>query len=234
MKVFTSLFTILLTLSPIFADEEAIVSAYREGDYDKVIELTADGEHDQIRSAAFQRRGELRFFDADIDGSIKDFDAVVELDPAADPHHWQRGLSYYYAEEYEKGKAQFERHQIVNSQDVENAAWHFICAVRAPGGSVESARKEFIPITRDARVPMKEIHALFSGEGSAEEVLEAAGDERNALCYAHLYLGLYYEALGDEEKSADHIRKAAYDYSMDHYMGKTAQVHAKLRGIEGE
>lgn len=228
------LLTVLLTIGYCHADEATIVAAYQDGDYDKVVELTESGEHDNIRAAALQRRGEQRFFDADIDGSITDFDAVIEIDPAADPHHWQRGLSYYYAEEYEKGKSQFERHQTVNSQDVENAAWHFICAVRAPDGSVEAARKEFIPITRDARVPMKEIHALYSGEGSADAVLAAAEDDRNGLCYAHLYLGLYYEALGEEEKSANHIRKAAYDYAMDHYMGKTAQVHARLRGIEAE
>ena len=33
-------------------------------------------------------------------------------------------------------------------------------------------------------------------------------------------------------KSAEHIRLAAFDYAMDHYMGKTAQVHAKLRGVK--
>ena len=73
----------------------------------------------RARAGAFQRRGEERFFNADIEGSIKDFDAFLEIVPQQDPHHWQRGLSYYYAEEYEKGKAQFERHQTVNTQDVE-------------------------------------------------------------------------------------------------------------------
>jgi hypothetical protein len=63
-----------------------------------------------------------------------------------------------------------------------------------------------------------------------------AGDEgpqkRNQLCYAHLYLGLYFEALGDNDKAKEHILKAAVDYKMDHYMGRCAQVHAKLRGWE--
>jgi hypothetical protein len=74
--------------------------------------------------------------------------------PEQDPHHWQRGLCYYYAEEYEKGKAQFERHQTVNSQDVENAVWHFLCAVRAPGGNLAAAQKELIPIEGDGRIPI--------------------------------------------------------------------------------
>lgn len=222
-----------------------LIKAYRSGDFDQVLVLTEGAGPEspllRARASALQHRGEQRFFEAKIAESIADFDAFLAIYPEQDPHHWQRGLSYYYAEEYEKGQAQFERHQAVNSQDVENAVWHFLCAVRAPGGSVEAARQALIPIEGDTRIPMKEVHDLFAGRGSAEAVLEAAkedGDgilseaERNHLCYAHLYLGLYYEALGEAETSAGHIRKAAYDYAMDHYMGKTAQVHAKRRGIE--
>ncbi|MEX2580873.1 MAG: hypothetical protein WD342_17570 [Verrucomicrobiales bacterium] len=232
------------------ADEAEVIEAYRSGDLEAVIagteNLEEESELKNLRIHALQRRGENRFFEADIERAIADFDAVIAIDPDRDPHHWQRGLAYYYAEEYKKGKAQFERHQAVNSQDVENAVWHFLCAVRAPGGDVESAREDLIPITGDARVPMKEVHDLFAGRGTVDDVLRAAepddgdgdGDgealsdrERNHLCYAHLYLGLYFEATGDEEKSANHIRKAAWDYAMDHYMGRTAKVHATVRGI---
>lgn len=217
------------------ADE--VIALFRAGDDAAVIARTEgvkDGTLAQVRAAALERRGEQHFFDGEIAEAIADFDAVIALFPEQDPHHWQRGLAYYYAGEYAKGKAQFERHQTVNTQDVENAVWHFLCAVRAEGGSVETARKDLIPIEHDSRVPMAQVHDLFAGRGTVEQVLEAAGDERNALCYAHLYLALYFEALGETEKSAEHIRKAAFDHSMDHYMGKTAQVHAKLRGIEAK
>jgi hypothetical protein len=40
--------------------------------------------------------------------------------------------------------------------------------------------------------------------------------------------------MGDAAKSAEHIKLAAFEYPMEHYMGKTAQVHAKLRGLEKE
>lgn len=222
-----------------------VMEAFQKEDLDRVIELTsaipAGSRWIQIRATSLQRRGEQRFFDAKIAESIADFDAFLAMAPEQDPYHWQRGLSYYYAGEFEKGKAQFERHQTVNTQDVENAVWHFLCSVRAPGGKVETARKELIPIERDSRIPMKEVHELFAGRGTVEDVLAAAKEdndgvlteaERNHLCYAHLYLALYFEALGETEKSADHIRLAAYDYAMDHYMGKTAQVHAKLRGVK--
>ncbi|MDF1738056.1 MAG: hypothetical protein P1U86_02760 [Verrucomicrobiales bacterium] len=224
------------------ADIAAIATAYRSGNYDEAIRLTegavAETEAGQIRLSALQRRGESRFFEADIKGSIADFDEVIELEPSQDPYHWQRGLSYYYAEEYQKGKEQFERHQTVNTQDVENAVWHFLCAVRAPGGNIEEAQEELIPIERDSRVPMKEVHDLFAGRAKVEDVLSAAAPdsdgvlserERNHLCYAHLYLGLYYEAMGNNEESKRHIRLAAIDYSMDHYMGRTAKVHAMVR-----
>jgi lipoprotein NlpI len=45
-----------------------------------------------------------------------------------------------------------------------------------------------------------------------------------------LYLGLYFEALGDVAKAKEHMLKAAKDFQMDHYMGKCAQVHVLLRG----
>jgi len=225
----------------------AAMAAYQGEDYDEVIAITGSiGEGSpwvRVRANALQRRGELRFFEANIAGAIEDFDEFLRWFPDRDPHHWQRGLAYYYAEEYEKGKAQFERHQAVNPQDVENAVWHLLCAVRAPGGSLEAARAEFIPIQRDRRIPMMEVHALFAGEGSVEAVLAAAQPEnpealseaeRNHLCFAHLYLGLYYEATGDEEAMARHIRLAAYEYPMSHYMGQTARVHATVRGITQE
>ena len=240
-------FAILLaTLSNTVAQTEAelanqISAAFQARNFDKIVQLTegvAPGTPlAQVRGTAFQERGIQHFFDAEIDESIADFDAYLALRPENDAHHWQRGLCYYYAGRFEDGVAQFERHQTVNSQDVENAVWHFLCAVRAPDGDVEEARKEFINIDQDSRVPMAEIHKLFAGTGTPGDVLAAAEAPatserylRNQRCYAYLYLGLYYEALGHSDKAKEHMVKAATDYRMDHYMGRVAQVHAKLRG----
>ena len=139
----------------------------------------------------------------------------------------------YYAGKFAEGRKQFELHQTVNPNDVENAAWHFLCVAKADG--VEAARKALIPISGDARVPMAQVHALFAGTGSEEAVMKAvvdAGNQRDHLCYAHLYLGLYHEALGHADQAKVHLLKAANDYQMDHYMGRTAQVHVRLRGWE--
>lgn len=182
------------------------------------------------------RQGVEHFFAARPKESVAAFDKLLTIVPEAKPQLWQRGLSLYYAGDFKEGRLQFETHQTYNTQDVENAVWHFICVARSE--SVDAARKLLIPIEGDTRIPMKEVHLLFAGKGNPEDVLKAAqtgdsdGEKRNQLCYAHLYLGLYHEALGDATKAREHIVKAAKDYRMDHYMGRCAQVHAKLRGWE--
>jgi len=80
------------------------------------------------------------------------------------------------------------------------------------------------------------IHDLFVGKGTSEEVIEAAKKssrralpENDSLFYAHLYLGLYEEALGHDKESLEHIRQAVNDYPQSHYMGDVGRVHLKLR-----
>jgi len=184
---------------------------------------------------ALFKQGVDLFFAAKPKESVAAFDRLIVLVPESKPQLWQRGLSLYYAGDYKGGREQFEVHQTVNGNDVENAAWHFLCIAKGEG--VEAARKVFIPIEGDSRIPMKEVHELFAGKGSEEAVLKAAEEGegerlRNHRCYAHLYLGLYFEATGDDVKAKAHMLKAAKDYSMDHYMGRVAQVHVKLRGWE--
>ncbi len=179
------------------------------------------------------RQGVQTFFDAKPKESVAAFDQLIALQPNAKPELWQRGLSLYYTGEFKRGREQFEVHQTVNGNDVENAAWHFLCIAKDEG--VEAARKVFIPIEGDSRIPMRQVHELFAGKGSAESVLKAAEEGegerlRNHRCYAHLYLGLYFEATGDDAKAKEHMLKAAKDFAMDHYMGRVAQVHVKLRG----
>lgn len=172
------------------------------------------------------------FFDAKPVESARVFDQLVEVVPAAEPDLWQRGLALYYAERFEDGRRQFELHKTVNPNDVENPAWHFLCVAKLEG--VLAARGRLLPVGEDPRVPMREILDLYAGRCEPAAVLAAAekGEpeaRRNQLCYAHLYLGLFHEAAGDVAKARDHITQAAGPFRMDHYMGKVAVVHAKLR-----
>ncbi|MFM2143327.1 MAG: hypothetical protein RLZZ476_1871 [Verrucomicrobiota bacterium] len=196
--------------------------------------LSAAAFGEETVQSAFQR-GVQMFFDAKPKESVEAFDALLKLEPKAKPELWQRGLSLYYAGDFKGGREQFETHQTFNTNDVENAAWHFLCVAKAE--SVEAARKVLIPIEGDTRVPMKQVHELFAGKATPDNVLKAAesgeGETlRNHRCYAHLYLGLYFESIGDNAKAKEHMVKAATDFKMDHYMGKVAQVHCKLRGWE--
>ena len=194
-------------------------------DYDAVLKLNPNVVE------VYNRRGSEHFKLGHIEASIADFDRAIELNPRQEPHHWQRGISYYYAGLYRKGRAQFQSHQQVNANDVENAVWHFLCGARLEG--VKQARESLLNIEGDRRVPMMEIYRLFKGEGTIDEVMRAAqaGDSdpvvRNRqLFYAHLYLGLYHEALGDETEARRNLVLAADRYPVNHYMGDVARVHA--------
>src|SRR5262249_27685284 len=138
-----------------------------------------------------------------------------------------------YAGRYEDGRRQFELHQTINTNDVENAVWHFLCVAR--GSSIDKARAAFIKIEKDPRVPMTQIHALFAGKGSAEDVLKAAtagkpapNELNDRLFYAHLYLGLYFDVAGNEKMAREHIFQAADLFKPDNFMGDVARVHAAL------
>jgi lipoprotein NlpI len=216
---------------------------YRVGDLDGALKrLETLLETDGLETSTEQRvqelaarvlhlRGEQHFRHARIAESIADFDRQLQLQPDRAAEHWQRGIAYYYAGEYENGARQFELHRTDNPQDVENAAWHFLCVVRAPEGSVEAARKKLIPVTRDSRVPMAQIQQLFAGTMAPEEVLRV-GEEAGgtAKFYADLYVGLYYEALDGDEESLRHMRLAADNpAAKDSYIGDVARVHVTFR-----
>ena len=179
-------------------------------------------------------RGEQHFRQARIAESIADFDRELQLAPDRAAEHWQRGIAYYYAGEFEKGARQFEIHRTVNPQDVENAAWHFLCVVRAPKGSVEAARKSLIPVANDSREPMAQIQKMFAGITTPEEVLKVVEEsEGTAKFYADLYVGLYLEALDQDDESLRLIELAAANLAAkDSYMGDVARVHVKLRKLD--
>ncbi len=179
----------------------------------------------------WQKRGELHFRLGNFKESVADFDKFIALLPDQAPHHWQRGISLYYAGRFEDGAKQFDSHKAVNPYDVENAVWHFLCMARAHGA--EKARAALIPVERDSRVPMMQIHALFAGKLTPDDVLVAArigsaAAQDNQLFYAHLYLGIYFEAIGDAKQAREHIFKSATDFKSEHYMGDVARVHAQV------
>ena len=156
------------------------------------------------------------FINGDFEASADGFDALVELRPDLAPRLWQRGIVLYYAARYDACIAQFELHRTVNPNDVENAAWHFLCVARSE--SPEQAQSALLPVGPDARVPMRQVYDLYSGAITPDEVMAATNGQPGAVFYAHLYLGLYAEALGDRESALEHIRAAA-----DHSYGRVGR-----------
>src|SRR5205823_2856889 len=120
----------------------------------------------------------------------------------------------------------------VDTNDVENAVWRYLCMARA--GGVEKARASILKIGNDRRVPMMQVYALFAGKAKPEDVLAAvekgkpSAEELNQRrFYAHLYLGLYYDAAGDKKQALGHLTQAE-EHKIGHYMWDVAHVHAEL------
>ncbi len=194
--------------------------------YTKVIKLTPDSFN------LYHDRGVCYFNLGEFKKSVEDFDKYLEKNPKQEAHHWQRGISHYYAKMYSEGRKQFEVHQTVNSQDVENSVWHFLCVARDE--SIEAARKELIEIQADTRIPMMKVHELFREVATVEDVLKKAEQGAGKISeeklrmqrfYAHLYIGLYYEAHQKMDLAKKHIHLAATKNSVDGYMGNVARVH---------
>src|SRR2546427_13021872 len=179
----------------------------------------------------YYHRAEESFKLGRIKESAADFDKFVALSPDQAPKLRQRGICLYYAGRYEDGQRQFELHQTLNSNDVENAVWHFLCVARRAG--IDKARAALLKVENDPRVPMMQIYALYAGRGSAEEVMKAATAGKSSpaelnerMFYARLYLGLYFDMAANEKMAREHIVQAAELFKADNYMGDVARVHA--------
>ncbi len=174
------------------------------------------------------QRGMVYFQLAKINESIADFDKAEELEPEIKPYLWQRGLSYYYAERFIEGAQQFEIDLTVNSQDVEETVWRYLCIARYSG--IEAAHNTLLPVKNDPRPVMRYVYDLYAGNCTIEEVLYSSESEsKRGNFYSHLYLGLYYEAQNDTENASKYIVKAADKYQIDDYMWHLAQVHKTIR-----
>ncbi len=188
---------------------------------------------------AFYLRGRENFRAGKIQASVADFEKLVKLVPRRASSLWELGIAYYYAGQYAKGARQFELYQTYHDNDVENAVWRYLCMAASQG--LEKAREKLLPIANDPRVPLMEIYAMYQGKMTPDEVLSAARrgnpsprELRARLFYAHLYVGLFYEAAGEQDKAEPHIRQAASEYRIDHYMGDVARLHAQRLAEKSE
>lgn len=141
--------------------------------------------------------------------AVESFNRLVAVRPDQMPYLWQRGIALYFAGQYSACRQQFEAHRAVNPDDVENAAWHFLCVARE--SSVEKARAALLPVGPDRRSPMREVYEMFAGRTTPEAVIEAGASSLSGRFYAALYAGLFYDATGDRVRARAQIEVAAGD-----------------------
>ncbi|HBE67434.1 MAG TPA: hypothetical protein DDW52_04725 [Planctomycetaceae bacterium] len=176
-----------------------------------------------------QRVGELLYLSGHAKQSLQYFDRAIELEPELAARNWQRGLALATIGKFAEGARQFKIHHVVNPDDVENTAWYFLCVAKSKG--VEAAQASIIPSRGDPREPMMSILAMYRGELDPAKVIEAAKansrtetSRRQALMYAQLYIGLYYDSLGKRKEAAKHL-KDCMAYGLRGYMADTARVY---------
>jgi lipoprotein NlpI len=196
-------------------------------DFDRVLQV------EPRAGQVYEYRGFERFKLGQFDGAVGDFDQYLRVLPKRAPFLWQRGVACYYAGRYAEGRRQFESHRLVNSNDVQNAAWHFACVARQEGTA--GARAALFPRPDDRRVPMMQLYALLEGRLRSDDVLLAAKAGKPApaelkmrLFLAHFYIGLYYEATGEATLAREYIATAADDYAPPIYLGDVARMHVRL------
>ncbi len=208
--------------------------AYQADKYDEAAKLAQEAADLQPDASDMQQSaGELLFLSGKVDASIVCFDKANQLNESLAPHNWQRGVALGCAGRFAEGAEQFEIHQSVNPNDVENSAWYFLCVAKSK--KLSDAQGSVISSAGDRRQPMMSVLKMLQGTLKPDEVLVAAkantkeGPERKlALFYGFLYVGLYYDSIGDSEKAL-----AALDSCIAHaekdYMGRTAQIYKEQR-----
>ena len=196
--------------------------------------LSMATNNDVIPSRQFIFEGMEAFRQGDVVKSIEKFDASVP--PGTSAYLWQRGLSYYYNDEFEKGSKQFRDDVLRSPLDVEEIVWDIACLLRMDSSKFPHPNQLSLPKGKKDRRPiMGTVYSLFRGEASEEDLAKAGhsggpGDE----FYALLYLGLFNEAMGETFKAENYMKSAvktkyAQVVGSKDYMVDVARVHCQLR-----
>jgi lipoprotein NlpI len=179
---------------------------------------------------AMRLAGDIFLRTGKVAAAVRVFDRYLELKPEEMRGLWQRGIALYFTADYERAAKQFEEHRKVNPNDVENAAWHFLCIAKAD--SFDKARQMVLPAPGDPRAPMEEVLRMLT-TGDTAPVNQRVNrfpvdseDRAGAAFYGDFYLGLYADAKGDRKKAGELLSRAAED-APHHYMGDIARVYAK-------
>jgi lipoprotein NlpI len=236
-----------MRILPVLIVALAVTSAQAEGDtkalladadrlfkarkYDEALARLDEAiKQDAKLAPAYDLRGSVKYMMGDFKGACADFDQHLKLRPGDFNGHWRRGIALYYVGRYEEGRKQFEGYEKVDTSDVENTFWHWMCVYKKDGE--KAAQAALLKTGKDKRTPMNEVLLLIQGKATPEAVLKAANagelteaQRKPQLFYGNLYLGLYHDVKGDRKQAIAHLEKAAKDYHNGSYMGEVARVH---------
>eukprot|EP00545_Synedropsis_sp_CCMP1620_P005870 CAMPEP_0119018230 /NCGR_PEP_ID=MMETSP1176-20130426/18872_1 /TAXON_ID=265551 /ORGANISM="Synedropsis recta cf, Strain CCMP1620" /LENGTH=242 /DNA_ID=CAMNT_0006972183 /DNA_START=81 /DNA_END=812 /DNA_ORIENTATION=+ len=183
--------------------------------------------------------GMQAFREGKIQKSIDLFNQADEgvPDGSLRPFLWQRGISYYYKDDFSKGSEQFRYDVKVNPLDVEEIVWDIACLSRLQPDAVPPPTMMSLPKGKqDRRKIMSTVYSLFRGEANEHDLAVAGhGGNISDEFYSLYYLGLFCESRGETAKSASYMKAAvgtsyATGVGAGDYMTSCARVHCELRG----
>ena len=88
----------------------------------------------------------------DVSKSIEYFNSAEQNDRSITPYLWQRGLSYYYNQQYDKASQQFRMDVSVNPYDVEEIVWDIASQLRYNQNQNQDSKVIF-PISNQLSLP---------------------------------------------------------------------------------
>lgn len=175
----------------------------------------------------YVERGMLLFELGRVKDSLSDFDKAIELRESITPDLWQRGIALYYLNRFDEAAAQFKTHHDVNPDDVENTAWYFLCLTKAKG--LKEAQADVVPSRGDGRPPMMDVLKVYAGQMKVDALIESIKDaEPLTKFYGYLYIGLYYEALGQSDLAKEYVTKSV-ETKRGGYMLRVAMIDLAAR-----
>lgn len=199
------------------------------------------------KSSLYLMRARALFKGGRIDESILDWTHFIETEKDAlkAPELFDFGIANVIVGKPDVARKQFEWYATLYPDDVENAAWQFLCVAKKEG--IVAARAQLLKVGKDDRQPMMALYGVFKGEGTIADVWNAVGAGKPAEAervqrefWARLYLGLYFEADGRAHLAARYLNTAAlmasptlFTNQTVFYMTDVARVyHDKLRTRE--
>ena len=139
------------------------------------------------------QQGMAAFRDYNVPASLSYFNKA-DADGSMRPYLWQRGISYYYLDQFQEGSEQFRVDVSANPLDVEEIVWDIACLARMDerSGFPPEKRMALPEGKKDRRRIMSTVYSLFRGDGATEYDLRKAGHDGNISdeFYSLFYLGL--------------------------------------------